>query len=154
VFPALALGVGEGGPALMRSPPRDPREPILTRRHWRAILVLGGVIALAVLAALALAVGLGMERQRATTVAFLTLAMAQLWHVFSMRDPDSPWLRNEITRNPWVWGALALCAALLLAAVYVPALAQILSVADPGAQGWAIALAMSFLVVGAGTFLK
>jgi Ca2+-transporting ATPase len=143
VFPALALGVGEGGPALMRSRPRDPREPILTPRHWRAILGLGGVIALAVLAALALAVALGMERQRATTVAFLTLAMAQLWHVFGMRDADSPWLRNEITENPFVWGALALCAALLLAAVYVPPLAQVLSVADPGPQGWAIALAMS-----------
>jgi Ca2+-transporting ATPase len=145
VFPALALGVGEGSPALMRRPPRDPKEPILTRYHWHAILALGGAIALAVLAALALAVASGMERQRATTIAFLTLAMAQLWHVFSMRHPDSGWLRNEITTNPWLWGALALCAALLLAAVYVPPLAEILSIADPGLQGWVIAVAMSVL---------
>jgi len=150
VFPALALGVGEGSPALMRLPPRDPKEPILTRYHWRAILGLGGAIALSVLGALALAAALGMERQRATTIAFLTLAMAQLWHVFSMRHPDSGWLRNEITGNPWLWGALGLCAALLLAAVYVPPLAEVLSIADPGLAGWLIAVAMSIppLVVG------
>ncbi len=34
VFPALALGVGEGSPALMQKPPRDPKEPLLTRGHW------------------------------------------------------------------------------------------------------------------------
>jgi Ca2+-transporting ATPase len=150
VFPALALGVGEGSPALMRRPPRDSTEPILGRTHWRAILGLGGAIALAVLGALAIAVSSGMERQRATTIAFLTLAMAQLWHVFSMRHPDSGWLRNEITTNPWLWGALGLCAALLLAAVYVSPFAEILSIADPGLAGWVIAVAMSILplVVG------
>ncbi len=145
VFPALALGVGEGSPALMRRPPRDPREPILTRERWRTILAFAGVIALAVLAALALGVASGMEPERATSVAFLTLAMAQLWHVFNMRSRESSWLRNEITRNPWVWAALLLCAGLLLAAVYLPPLRELLSIADPGARGWAIALSMSAL---------
>jgi Ca2+-transporting ATPase len=150
VFPALALGVGEGGAALMRQPPRDPGEPILTRGHWRAILALGATIAAAVLGALALALERGMGEQQATTVAFLTLAMAQLWHVFDMRDPASPWLRNEITRNPWVWGALATCVALLLVALQVRPLARVLSLEAPGLEGWAIVLGMSALplVVG------
>ena len=150
VFPALALGVGEGSPALMRRPPRDPKEPILTRDHWHAILALGGAIALAVLAALALAVASGMEKERATTVAFLSLAMAQLWHVFSMRHLESPWLRNEITTNPWVWGALAVCVGLLLAAVYVRPLAELLSISDPGAEGWTIALGTSVVPLAIG----
>ncbi len=88
---------------------------------------------------------MGMEENRATTIAFLTLALAQLWHVFSMRYPASPRLRNEITRNPWLWGALAVCGVLLLAAVYWPALADLLSIADPRLAGWAIAGAMSLL---------
>ena len=58
--------------------------------------------------------------EEATTVAFLTLAMAQLWHVFTMRNPGSGWIRNEITENPWVWGALGLCIVLLLLAVGFP----------------------------------
>jgi Ca2+-transporting ATPase len=146
VFPALALGVGEGSPALMRQAPRDPREAVLTRQHWRSIFVHGGVIATSVLAALALAVfQLEKPAAEATTVAFLTLAMAQLWHVFTMRHPQSGWIRNEITRNPWVWGALGLCLALLLAAVYWPPLAAILAVANPGAAGWATAVALSLV---------
>jgi len=32
VFPALALGVGKDDPLIMERPPRNPEEPILTRR--------------------------------------------------------------------------------------------------------------------------
>jgi Ca2+-transporting ATPase len=154
VFPALALGVCEGSPALMREAPRDPREPVLLRRHWRQIFRLGGVIALSVLAALAASIlWLDRSRMQATTTAFLTLALAQLWNVFSMRDRGSGWIRNEITRNPWIWGALALCVAMLLLAVYWPQLARVLSVADPGASGWALAIGMSLVPLVAGQMM-
>jgi Ca2+-transporting ATPase len=151
VFPALALGVGEGSPAVMRDPPRDPREPVLTRRHWQSIFGLGGIIALSVLAALGLSVvWLGKPAPEATTVSFLTLALGQLWHVFSMRNPASGWIRNEITRNPWIWGALGLCLVLLLIAVYWPPLAEVLSVANPGMSGWTMAFALSLVPLIAG----
>jgi Ca2+-transporting ATPase len=151
VFPALALGVCEGSPGLMREPPRDPREPVLARRHWRSIFGLGGAIALSVLGALgASALWLEKPAREATTVCFLTLALAQLWHVFSMRDAGSGWIGNEITRNPWIWAALALCLGLLALAVHWAPLAGVLSVADPGVTGWALALAFSLvpLIVG------
>lgn len=151
VFPALALGVGEGSPALMRRPPRASDEPLIARRHWGRIFGLGSVIALAVLAALLLATTVwGKSGRDATTISFLTLSLAQLWHVFSMREPQSSWWRNEITRNPWVWGALLLCVALLGLAVHWPPLAAVLSIEDPGADGWALAVSLSLvpLVVG------
>jgi Ca2+-transporting ATPase len=151
VFPALALGVGEGSPALMRDPPRDPREPVVTTRHWREIFGFGGAIAVSVLAALGLAVHwLEKPGAEATSVAFLTLALAQLWHVFTMRNRASGWVRNEVTRNPWVWGALGLCLVLLLVAVYWSPLAAVLSVADPGLSGWALALGASLVPALAG----
>ena len=82
------------------------------------------------LAAFALALGpLGLRPAEAVTVSFLTLAFAQLWHVFDMREPGSPLLANEITRNPWVWGALALCSGLLLAAVAIPGARLVLQIA-------------------------
>ena len=76
---------------------------------------------------------------------FTTLALAQLWHVFSVRDPGSRPFRSQVARNPWVWGALALCVGLLLAAVYLPGLAAVLSVVDPGRTGWAVAVGFSLL---------
>jgi Ca2+-transporting ATPase len=155
VFPALALGVGEGDPAAMHRPPRDPREPVMTRRHWLAVAGYGLAITLSVLGAFALALAwLERGEGQAVTISFLTLALAQLWHVFNMRDRGSGFLRNDITCNGYVWGALVLCVALLLAAVYVPGLARVLQVVDPGAVGWALAAGMSLVPWVVGQVLK
>jgi Ca2+-transporting ATPase len=155
VFPALALGVGEGDPAIMERPPRDPDEPIMTRRHWLVMAGYGLTITLSVFGALLLAFNwLGMSTEQAVTISFLTLAFAQLWHVFNMRERGSSFLRNDITGNPFVWGALALCTGLLLAAVYVPGLADVLKVADPGVKGWVVVISMSLVPWALGQILK
>lgn len=155
VFPALALGVGKGDPHIMERPPRDPEEQVLMRQHWVGIVGYSSVISLAVLGALAMSVlWLGMYEARAVTVSFLTLAFAQLWHVFNVRDHDTGILKNDVVQNPWVWGALALCTGLLLAAVYVPALAGLLKVQNPGATGWAVIAGMSVIPWVAGVIVK
>lgn len=91
----------------------------------------------------------------AVTVTFLTLAFAQLWHVFNMRGKISGPLRNEVTRNPYVWAALALCIVLLLAAVHAPVLSDVLRTVPPDARGWAVIAAMSLvpLIAGQGLML-
>ncbi len=144
VFPALALGAGEGAPDILARRPRDPAEPVLAARHWRSLSGYALLITGAVLGAFALALGpLGLSRTEAVTVSFLTLAFAQLWHVFDMREPGSPLLANEITRNPWVWGALALCAALLLAAVALPGAREVLAIAWLDGRSWLLVAAAS-----------
>jgi len=151
VFPALALGVGAGDPHVMRRAPRPASEAILERRHWLAVLLYGALITGATLGAFALAlVALELDERASVTVSFLTLAFAQLWHVFNMRDPDAGVLANDVVRNPWVWGALALCAALLAAAIYVPPLAETLHIVPPGAPEWLVILALSALPLAAG----
>ena len=101
VFPALALGAGEGEPAVMERPPRDPQEAILVRRHWIAILVQSALITAAVLGAFALALNwLQVDVDRAVTISFLTLAMAQLWHVFDMRTTRVASVAQRNHRQP------------------------------------------------------
>lgn len=146
VFPALALGVGEGSPALMRRPPRPADEPIATPAHWRLVVGYGGAMAAAVLAAMWCAFEIaGFDKETAVTVSFLTLALAQLWHVFNMREADASWWRNEITRNPWVWAAIAVCLALLGMALYLPAVAKVLALRPLPWRGWLIVLGGSLL---------
>ncbi|MBE9019025.1 cation-transporting P-type ATPase, partial [Chroococcidiopsidales cyanobacterium LEGE 13417] len=150
-FPALALGVGEGGSALMQRPPRRAKEPILTRRHWLAIAGYGLVIAVTLGAAFIIALTwLGITQRQAVTVSFMTLGFTRLWHVFNMRDRNSGLFRNEISQNPYVWEALVLCTGLLLIAVYVPFLSAALRTADPEINGWLLIIGMSFvpLVIG------
>ena len=144
VFPALALGVCEGSPELMKEKPRSAKEEVVTRRHWQRIVIHGSIIATTVLAAMAIAINyLEFSTQHAVTVSFCTLALAQIWHVFNMRSNMGQVFNNEITRNLWVWAAVILCALLVPAAVYIPVLATVLELEHPGLDGWLLIVIMS-----------
>lgn len=146
VFPALALGIGEGTSDVMEKPPRDPKESFLMRNHWLMILGYGFIIAFSIIASLLIALlGLNMPIEKAVTISFLTLTFARLAHVFNMREKDSPVINNEVTRNPFIWGAIGLCTVLILAAVYVPVLSGVLQTVDPGLNGWLIISIMSLI---------
>jgi len=155
VFPALALGLGKGDPSKMKRPPREPQEPVLTRGHWLAIGGYGLLISSMVLSAFALAfIWLEADEGMAVTVSFLTLAFARLWHTFNMRDRGSAFVRNEVTRNPFVWAALALCTVLLIVATYAPGLSLVLSLEPPGIDGWSLILGLSLAPFAVGQILK
>lgn len=154
VFPALALGVGRGRPEVMDHPPRPPEEAVLTRHHWTAIVAWSVVIAGFVLTALMMALlWLGYTDKEAITISFLTLGFAKLWFVLNLRDHDAHWYDNDIVRNRWVWGAIAFCVVLLLAAVYLPGLSDVLQTRGPGWQGWMIVVLISLAPAVLGLFV-
>ncbi|HDS02016.1 MAG TPA: cation-transporting P-type ATPase [candidate division Zixibacteria bacterium] len=155
VFPALALGVGEGDPRIMNRRPRPADEPVLGWNHWGFIGAFGLLIAASVLAAFAIAINwLKLDTGQAVTVSFLTLAFARLWHVFNMRDLRSGFISNEITRNVYVWGALFLCTVLLLSVVYIPGPAKVIGVVPLDLKRWALILPMSLIPWIAGQIYK
>jgi Ca2+-transporting ATPase len=154
VFPAFALGLGKGDDEVMTQPPRDPAEAIVNRPRWLLIGFLGVAITLATLGAFGLALfWLRLDAAPAVTVAFLTLALAQLWNVFNVRDPADGLLDNDVTRNPYVWGALALCLGLLAAALWLPGLSAVLGLPGPGVAGLLLAAAISVLPLALGQVL-
>jgi Ca2+-transporting ATPase len=155
VFPALALGVGEGTEQVMHHPPRDPDESVLTRDHWLGISAYSTLIGFSVLGSFILALRrFEMDNLHAVTVGFLTLAFAQLWHVFNMRSLGTRLVRNEVTTNPYVWGALGLCIGLLLAAVHLPFLSDLLGTTPLSPTGWGLTLSFSLLPLVLGQLLK
>ena len=95
-----------------------------------------------------------MSTAEAVTIGFLTFGFARLWHTFNMRSAESPLLRNEITRNVYVWIAILVGVVLLLAATYIAPLAQALGVVVPGTQGWLLCLSFSLLPLIVGQALK
>jgi Ca2+-transporting ATPase len=151
VFPALALAAGEGHPGIMKQPPRDKYAPILTKAHWIHVMIYGAVLTSAVLGALVISLYvLGLPERESVTISFLTLAFAQLWHVFNMRERSSGIFNNAIIRNPFIWGALALCTVLLLLTLYVPILSSVLKIAHPGFKGMTLMFGMSLIPLVAG----
>jgi Ca2+-transporting ATPase len=146
VFPAFALGLGRGDGREMARPPRDPAEPMIGRAEWLRIIGLGALQTVATLASFLLALfWLDLPTDQAVSVAFLTLALGQLWNVFNTRAADSRILQNDVARNPFVWGALALCLILIAAAVWLPGLAAVLQLPPPGPVGLSLAAIASLL---------
>ena len=146
VFPAFALGLGKGDGNVMAKPPRNPTEAIVDRPRWIMIGVLGASITLATLGAFVAALfWLRLAPGPSVTVAFLTLALAQLWNVFNVRDHDSGLLRNEVTQNGYVWSAIAFCLGLIGLALWVPPLADLLGLPHPGWAGLGLAAAASLV---------
>jgi len=150
VFPALALGAGEGAPDAMQRPPRDPREPILAPMHWRRIALYSAAMTAATLGAFVCATRwLALGEREAETIAFLTLGFAQVWHVFAMRSSASGAVRNEISANPWVWGAVVLCAGALVGATHSSGVARMLALSPLDARSWALVAAASLAPLAA-----
>jgi P-type Ca2+ transporter type 2C len=144
VFPAFALAMGEGDRDILKRPPRDPREPILDHVHWITIVLHSLALTAGTFGALALSqLVLHLDSRSLVTVTFLTLAFAQLWHVFNMRHSRSGLIANEVTRNLWLWGALALCTVLLALPPYLAPVAHVLHLAPPTPAMWVIVLGLS-----------
>ncbi|WP_331315852.1 cation-transporting P-type ATPase [Methylobacterium mesophilicum] len=157
VLPAFALAMGEGQDDILRRPPRDPEEPILGRAQWLRITLDATMMTAATFGSLAIAeLWLALDRASVVTVAFLTLAFAQLWQIFNMRAPGTSPVRNEVTRNPWVWAALLICAALLVGPAHLPPVGAVLGLVPLDRNSWMLVLSASLaplLVVQFGTVL-
>ena len=144
VFPAFALATAKGDASIMTRRPRPAAEALLGLPQWRRIVLHGLALTGAVFAAMALASQwLGLAGPGLVTVTFLTLAFSQLWHVFNLRHPDAGIFRNEITRSPWVWGAIGFCAFLLVLSVYLPQIRNVLGLARPDLAMWGLAILAS-----------
>jgi Ca2+-transporting ATPase len=154
-FPALALAVEPGEPDTMRQPPRDPRAALLSGPMIRGTLAYGALIAACALGAYAWgAQGDSGGPQRASTLAFLTLAFAQVLHLGNARSggPVLSWRR--VSANRWALGAVVLAAALQLCAVYYPPLARVLEIEPPGARDWLVVIMLAMVPAIAGQGAK
>src|SRR5699024_11139564 len=94
-LPAMALGVDQPESDTMKRPPRSSRESIFARGLGWKIISRGIVIGLCTLAAFWITLQIEPENLRkAQTMAFSTLVMAQLIHVFDCRSEHSVFRRN------------------------------------------------------------
>jgi P-type Ca2+ transporter type 2C len=149
VFPALALALEAASPDVMKRPPRDPKESMMSPRFvwliaWQGMLLAGATLA-------AFVVGMrwyGIEGDgllRATTLSFMTLALAQVFHAFNARSRDRSLFSPQLFTNAWFWAALAVCVILQLAAVYTPFLRTVLEIAPLDAADWSVVLICSLV---------
>lgn len=71
-------------------------------------------------------------------MAFMTLALAQVFHAFSARSQSRSAFTRRLFTNGWLWAAVAICVLLQIAAVYLPLLQRVLHTVPPTARDWGV----------------
>jgi Ca2+-transporting ATPase len=138
---------------VMRRPPRDPQEAILSRAFLGSILFYGGLITVSTLATFVWALGTG-SHARATTIAFMTLALAQIFHLGNARSGTAVLGIARATGNPYAVGAVALSIGLQLVALAVPPIAQVLRLSPLAMSDWVVVVAAAAFPAVIGQAIK
>jgi Ca2+-transporting ATPase len=151
-FPALALALEPGDADVMARPPRNPAEALLSRQFLVSVLFYGGLITAATLGAFLLYTDGPLHR--AQTIAFMTLAFAQLFHLGNARG-DAPELDvKRALANPYAIGALVLSIALQFVSVYVAPLARVLGLVAPTPRDWVLIISIALIPAVVGQAMK
>lgn len=141
VFPALALGLGKGYKGVMERPPRHPGSLIVSKKNWITVYSFSFLITLSVIVAVIYCKqNITDDHRTLNNVAFITLAFAQIFHVFNMSSKHAGLLRNEITKNKFVWVAVVFCSSLLVLVYALPPLRLALSLEKLSVSLWAVSI--------------
>lgn len=128
IFPALALGMGKGEKGIMKQLPRNPDEPILTKKLWMSTVIYGLCITAAVIGITIYGYSiLKLTPNIVNNMAFYTLVLAQLLNVFNLPKRHLSFFKNEVTTNHYVWGAIVISLLIMVAAYFIPILKEVLS---------------------------
>jgi P-type Ca2+ transporter type 2C len=146
VFPALALGLGKGDHTVMEEPPKDPKAAILSNKNWITIVIYALTMTVAVMVAIVYSQQIThVSDEVLNNIAFITLAFAQLFHVFNMSSFHSKFFINEITRNKFVWFAIIICSGLMVLIYAFPQARLVLGLVELPFAVWTVSILASLI---------
>ena len=151
-FPALALGMEKPEANVMKRHPRDSKEGIFAGGLGFAVFYQGVLVTLITLASYF--IGHWYETGNfeitdsvhGTTMAFLTLAMCEVFHSFNMRSLHGSifTIKNQ---NMWLWGAGILSLILTSVVVLIAPIAEVFNMVAIGWDEYLIAMGLGFTII-------
>ncbi|MCD4837296.1 calcium-translocating P-type ATPase, SERCA-type [Neobacillus sedimentimangrovi] len=151
-LPAMALGLDRPEENVMKRGPRSPNEGVFSRGLGWKVISRGFLIGLVTLLAfMHIYHNDPSQLQYAQTVAFATLVMAQLIHVFDCRSEKSVLSRNPFGNQYLVWAVIS-SLLMVLVVIYYPPLQPIFHTLPIAAKDWLLIIGLSsiptFLLAG------
>ncbi|MDY6328487.1 MAG: cation-translocating P-type ATPase [Lachnospiraceae bacterium] len=125
-LPAIALGFEKGDKDVMKKPPRDRNESIMTKDFLINVGIEGLVIATTTMTAFMIGYR-DNNALLASTMAFGTLCMGRLFHGFNCKS-DKPVIFNNLFSNKWLIGSFLTGVILMSLVLMIPALHTALKV--------------------------
>ncbi len=151
-LPALALGTEACEQDLMRRPPRNPKDGIFAGGVGFDVAYQGLLVTILTMAAFFIGeriqngAWLIANSTDGTTMAFLTMSMAEIFHSFNMRSQRQSLLSMKC-QNIYLWGAAILSLVLTLVVLYVPFLQEAFSFAHISFFEYGVALLLAFMII-------
>ena len=138
-LPALALAFDPANKGIMERKPKKANQGVFTKGMTWRVVYQGAMIGLLTLAAFVIGLattntpieGLTLDQSKievGQTMAFATLALSELVHVFNVRDNKKSIFKTNIFNNSKLILATLASAALMLVILFVPALRNIFSI--------------------------
>ncbi|TMU87841.1 cation-translocating P-type ATPase [Bacillus sp. BHET2] len=151
-LPAMALGLDKPEDDVMKRKPRHPKEGVFARGLGWKVVSRGFLIGGATLLAFILSYKTHPDHLAyAQTVAFATLVMAQLIHVFDCRSEVSVFSRNPFGNMYLVFAVLS-SLVLMLLVIYIPSLQPVFHTVPIVLKDWLLIIGLSsvptFLLAG------
>ena len=151
-FPALALGLEQSEPDIMKRSPRDPKEGIFAGGMGFDVFFQGAIVT--VLVMISYLIGHYIESgvwefvnsPDGTTMAFLTLSMVEIFHSLNMRSRRGS-LFKMTTHNRFLFGAMVVSLILTTAVIEVPFLAAAFEFTPIDLNEYAVALGLAVLII-------
>jgi|CXWL01.1.fsa_nt_gi Ca2+-transporting ATPase len=145
-LPALALAVDPADAGLMQRPPRPPQEQFLTRARLLRLFVQGAFLAvITLLAFLYCLYGMDLNLERARTLTFTVMVLAQLFHALNNRSEDRSIFALGLWTNKPLLATVGLSAMLQAVIVSWPSVQSIFQVAPFDPEHWVLAIGIGML---------
>jgi P-type Ca2+ transporter type 2C len=129
----IALEPKEGD--VMNQPPRKQSERIITRSMVYNLAFVAAIMAIGTLWVYTNALGRG-SAEYARTMAFVTIAMFQVFNALNVRSPKRSLFQIGVFSNKYLIGAIIISVTLLYLATLVPFLQIALNTVQLSAQDW------------------
>ncbi|MBR6702983.1 MAG: cation-translocating P-type ATPase, partial [Clostridia bacterium] len=151
-FPALALGTEKAEKDIMQKKPRDSKAGVFAGGMGIDVLYQGVSVAILVLVSYFVGhyinegVWTFADSSHGTTMAFLTMSMAEIFHSFNMRSQRKS-LFSVKEQNKWLWWAAIGSFGATALVCEVPFLAKAFGFASVGFLEFAVAIAIGACIV-------
>lgn len=141
-IPALALGVDPASDDIMNQKPIKVgtlfEKGLITRVIFHGIII-------SIITLIAYYIGYQDTQEAGTTMAFITLSLSQIIHSLNQHSSTISFFSKRHARNWYLYGAMILSLVILLLLVFIPPVAQFLSLQVPNKNEWLIIILLSLV---------
>ncbi|MFC1853193.1 cation-translocating P-type ATPase, partial [candidate division CSSED10-310 bacterium] len=142
---ALAFEPAERG--ILKRPPRNPKEGILSSLMIQRTLIMGVVLALGTLFVYYSRLTAGASLDAARTAALTTMVFFQFYQALNCRSETQSLFRMSLKENPFLMFSMIAALFAQLAVIYVPPLQWIFRTVPISVTGWIEILAVTISIV-------